>query len=112
MPARTSVATVVRLLLPFAPHVACELWAGLFPGRDLEAMPWPGFDPAALVKDTVEVAVQIGGKVRARILLAAEATEQEAIEAALADPKVAAELAGRTPRRSVYVRGRLVNLVP
>jgi len=105
-----AVATVLRLLMPFAPHVASELWEGLV-GGDLEQVPWPEHDPAALVRDSVEVAVQVNGKVRVRLVLAADASDGDAIAAALAEPKIVAELAGRTPKKTVYVRGRLVSVV-
>ena len=106
-----ATATVVRLLSPFAPHVTSELWEGLVGTPALKDVPWPSFDPAALVKDSVEVAVQVNGKVRARVMVGAEAGDEEAIAIALADPKIAAELAGRVPRKTLYVRGRLVNVV-
>ncbi|MFN2426901.1 MAG: leucine--tRNA ligase [Candidatus Binatia bacterium] len=106
-----AVATVLRLLLPFAPHVTCELWEKLVQGPALETVPWPLHDAAALVRDSIEVAVQINGKVRSRIVIAAAAPQGDAIAAALADAKVVAELAGRTPRKTVYVPGRLVSVV-
>jgi len=106
-----AVATVLRLLLPFAPHVTCELWERLMGGAGLEGVPWPQYDPAALVRDSIEVAVQVNGKVRSRIMIAAAALQADAIAAALADPKVMAELAGRVPRKTVYVPGRLVSVV-
>jgi leucyl-tRNA synthetase len=105
-----AVATVLRLLMPFAPHLSCELWQGMV-GGELEAVPWPAFDPEALLRDRIEVAVQVNGKVRSRITVAADAADADAIAAALADPKVAAEVAGRAPRKTVYVRGRLVSVV-
>jgi leucyl-tRNA synthetase len=105
------VATVLRLLSPFAPHMACELWEALVQGPDLDSVPWPEHDAAALVRDQIEVAVQINGKVRSRIVLGSEATDADAIAAALDDSKIAAELAGRTPHKTVYVRGRLVSMV-
>jgi leucyl-tRNA synthetase len=105
-----ATATVLRLLAPFAPHLSAELWERLA-GSDLETVPWPDFDAAALVRDTIEVAVQINGKVRSRIQLAPDAAEADAVGAALADAKIQAELAGRTPRKTVYVKGRLVSVV-
>lgn len=106
-----AVTTVIRLLAPFAPHVASELWDGLVGSPALEDVPWPEHDAAALVRDSIEVAVQINGKVRSRIVIPSSAAEADAIRAALADAKVAAELAGRTPRKTVYVPGRLVSVV-
>ncbi|HEY2773617.1 MAG TPA: leucine--tRNA ligase [Candidatus Binatia bacterium] len=107
-----AVATVLRLLLPFAPHLCCELWESTIgEGPGLEQIAWPEHDPAALVRDSVEVAVQVNGKVRSRITIAADAGESDAVAAAMADAKIVAELAGRTPRKTVYVRGRLVSVV-
>ncbi|MFN2376501.1 MAG: leucine--tRNA ligase [Candidatus Binatia bacterium] len=106
-----AVGTTLRLLAPFAPHVTSELWERLVGSPGLDEVPWPEHDPSALVRDTVEVAVQINGKVRSRIVLAAGAAEGEAIAAALADAKIVAELAGRPPRKTVYVPGRLVSVV-
>ncbi len=106
-----AVATVLRLLMPFAPHMTCELWERLVGGAGLESIAWPEYDAAALVRERIEIAVQVNGKVRSRILIGAECSDNEAIEAALSDGKVHAELAGRIPRKSVYVRGRLVSVV-
>jgi leucyl-tRNA synthetase len=106
-----AVATVLRLLMPFAPHMTCELWEKVVGVAALESLPWPEHDPAALVRDEIEVAVQVNGKVRSRIRIGAEAAETDAIAAALADAKIAAELAGRSPKKTVYVRGRLVSVV-
>ena len=96
---------------PFAPHVASELWERLVGTPALDSVPWPEHDAAALVRDSIEVAVQINGKVRSRIVIAATAPQADAIAAALADSKVIAELAGRAPRKTVYVPGRLVSVV-
>jgi len=106
-----AVATVLRLLAPFAPHVAAELWEKLVQSPALDAVPWPEHDPAALVRDSIEVAVQVNGKVRTRIVIPAAAAQEDAIAAALADARIATELAGRTPRKTVYVPGRLVSVV-
>jgi len=106
-----AATTVLRLLMPFAPHMTSELWERLVGGADLESIAWPEYDAAALVRDRIEIAVQVNGKVRSRISIGAESSESEAIEAALADDRIHAELAGRTPRKTVYVRGRLVSVV-
>ena len=71
----------------------------------------PDHDPAAMVKDTVEIAVQVNGKVRVRLIVAADADRETLAAAALADEKIAAELDGREPRKAIVVPGRLVNLV-
>ena len=112
------------LLQPFAPHLAEELWQMLgcladalraAPGRPapstLAYTPWPAFDPALLVEETVEIPVQINGKLRDRIRLPADANQAQAEQAALAAEKIAPLLVGKTVRKVIVVPGKLVNLV-
>jgi len=108
---REAIDTTLRLLAPFVPHVASELWEATGHATALDDEPWPEADPAALVRATVEVPVQVNGKVRGRITIAADAPEADVVAAALADERVRAHLAGKTPRRHVVVPGRLVSLV-
>ncbi len=111
-PHRESVETLVKLLAPFAPHLAEEAWEHLGHEGTIAHVAWPTFDPA-LVKDSeVEVGVQIAGKVRARITLPADADEAAHEKAALADERVQQFLAGKAPRKVIVVKGRLVNIVP
>jgi leucyl-tRNA synthetase len=105
------------LLQPFAPHVAEELWARLKtadPRRNdlsLPYQPWPEYDPALLVQDTIEIPVQVNGKLR-EVLTVPRDISREALEAqAEQAPKVQAFLTGKTVRKKVVVPGRLVNLV-
>jgi len=106
-----AVATTLRLLLPFVPHLASEAWEQRVGSPSIEEAGWPEHDPAALVKDTVEVAIQINGKVRSRITVPAEIGRDELAERALADERIARELGGRPPRKTIVVPGRLVNVV-
>ncbi|HEX4341248.1 MAG TPA: leucine--tRNA ligase [Polyangiaceae bacterium] len=99
----------VHLLSPFAPHLADELWATLGGAGFLLSRPWPSVDEAAAREDEVEIAVQIDGKVRGRIRLARTADETTALAAANA--VVEKQLAGRTPKKVVYVAGRILNLL-
>jgi leucyl-tRNA synthetase len=103
--------TLVQLLSPLVPHVAEELWAKLGHPESITYVPWPVADPALLVDDTVEIPVQVNGKVRSRIVVATTADAATLEAAALADDKVVTALAGATPRKVVIVPGRLVNLV-
>jgi leucyl-tRNA synthetase len=103
--------TFVKILSPFAPHLAEELWQRLGHADSLAFEPWPAFDEAALAVDTITLAVQIAGKMRGTIEVPADVSEKAAIEAAKADPKIARFLEGKTIRREIYVPGRLVNLV-
>ncbi|MBI5506386.1 MAG: leucine--tRNA ligase [Deltaproteobacteria bacterium] len=106
-----ATATVLRLLAPFAPHITSELWERLIGGPALDRLPWPEVDVSALVREKVEMAVQVNGKVRARVSVAVDASEAEILACALAEQKVAAELSGRSPRKTVVVPGRLVSIV-
>ncbi len=106
-----ATATVLRLLAPFAPHITSELWERLVGTPALDRLLWPEVDATALVRETLEMAVQINGKVRAHISVPADATEADVLATALAEEKVAGELAGRSPRKTVVVPGRLVSIV-
>ncbi|HVK75046.1 MAG TPA: leucine--tRNA ligase [Kofleriaceae bacterium] len=101
----------VTVLAPFAPHVAEELWERLGHRTSITYAPWPTFDEAKLKRDTVTIAVQVQGKLRGTIEVAADAAEADIIAAAKAEPKVVEFLAGKAIKREIYVKGRLVNLV-
>jgi leucyl-tRNA synthetase len=101
----------VLLLSPFAPHVAEELWAALGHAKTLAYEPWPKFDEAAIREDTIEVPVQIGGKLRGRISVSAGADAATLEAAARAEPKIAELLAGRKVLKVIVVPGRMVNFV-
>ena len=109
---KTEYETVVQLLNPFAPHMTEELWEKLGHSHDeqLAYYPWPKYEEAKCVESTVEIAVQVNGKVKARLKVAADITSEDAIAAAKADPTVAEALAGKTVVKEIYVKGRLVNL--
>jgi leucyl-tRNA synthetase len=108
---RAAVEPLVLMLAPLAPHLAEELWQRLGKPASLAHGPFPVADPAYLVEDTVEYPVQVNGKVRGRITVAANADADMLEAAALADEKVQAFLAGATPKKVIVVAGRLVNLV-
>jgi leucyl-tRNA synthetase len=106
-----AVATVMQLLYPFAPHACCELWQRMFAEGDLERVSWPDYDEAALVRDTIEIVVQVNGKIRARLQVS-PSIDGEALKAqALEDPAVVEQLSGKIPRKVILVPGRLVNVV-
>ncbi|ETW23550.1 leucyl-tRNA synthetase [Mycobacterium gastri 'Wayne'] len=108
---RAAVEPLVLMLAPLAPHLGEELWLRLGHTVSLAHGPFPEADPAYLVDETVEYPVQVNGKVRGRIVVAAEADNEAVEAAALADEKVQAFLAGATPRKVIVVPGRLINLV-
>ncbi|MGV0158773.1 leucine--tRNA ligase [Mycobacterium colombiense] len=108
---RAAVEPLVLMLAPLAPHMAEELWLRLGHQSPLAHGPFPVADPTYLVDDTVEYPVQVNGKVRGRVLVAADADQDALKAAALADDKVQAFLAGANPRKVIVVPGRLVNLV-
>ena len=109
---RAEYETLVQLLNPFAPHMTEELWEKLgHPhAEQLAYYPWPSYDEAKCVEATVEIAVQVNGKVKARLTVPADITAADAIAAAKAQPAVAEALAGKTLVKEIYVKGRLVNL--
>ncbi len=108
----TSVAKAfAQLLAPYAPHLAEELWERLGEQASVADAPWPAWDPALLVEATIEIAVQIMGKVRGTISIAPDATEDVAVAAATAEEAVARHLEGKTIRKVVYVPGRILNFV-
>ena len=108
---RVAAEAYVQLLAPFAPHIGEELWERLGHKGGISYVPWPQWDDAALAVEEVEIAVQVRGKVRARIMMPAAATPAQMEELALADAKVQSALAGATPRKVVCVPRRLVNVV-
>ncbi len=111
---RSAMATFLVLLEPYAPHLAEELWQRLHGPAwrgSLAHEPWPAYDPALVREEEVEVAIQLNGKVKSRIRISVDASEDEMREAALAEEKVRKELAGRTLRFVKCVPGRLVNIV-
>ena len=101
----------VVMLAPFAPHFAEECWERLGHGTSVFDARWPGYDPALLVDDTAEVAVQVGGKTRGRVTVARNAAEAVVVEAARAEPQIAKFLDGKSVQKVIYVPNRLLNLV-
>ncbi|MBM3215246.1 leucine--tRNA ligase [Candidatus Poribacteria bacterium] len=108
---REALEALPRLLGPFAPHVAEELWSSLgFSGSILTAG-WPTVDPSALEVDTVTLVVQVNGRLRARVELPTGASEEDAKAAGLADENVRRHLEGKTIRKVIFVQNKLLNLV-
>jgi leucyl-tRNA synthetase len=99
------------MLSPFAPHLAEEIWSLLGHNQSLARHPWPTFDPEKLADSTVEIAVQVNGKLRGTVTLPAGADEQAAFTAARAVPAVKPWIDGKTVVKSLYVQKKLVNFV-
>jgi leucyl-tRNA synthetase len=106
---QTALAQLVIMLAPFAPHIAEHVWEKLGGERSVHQQSWPALILASA--HTSEVVVQINGKRRGSLTLAADISEAEAVRAARALPVVAGALAGKEPRRTVYVSGRIINFV-
>jgi leucyl-tRNA synthetase len=102
---------IVRMLSPLVPHVAEELWVRMGGAGSVTRAAFPEADPALLVDDVVELPVQVNGKVRGKVVVAADADEETVIGAALAEDNVRAHVDGKELRKAIYVPGRMVNLV-
>jgi leucyl-tRNA synthetase len=108
---REAIETLVLLMAPSTPYVAEELWERLGKPYSVHTQPWPVFDPALTREETVEVVVQINGKVRDKVTLPVALPEAEARALVLARERVRELVGDRTPARVVYVPGRLINIV-
>ncbi len=108
---REALEPFVLLLAPYAPHLAEEMWSLLGHNTTLAYAPWPIPDKTLLVADTIEIPVQIAGKVRARISVPPGLSHDALQAAALADPKIQAQLAGKTIKKAIIVLDKMVNLV-
>jgi leucyl-tRNA synthetase len=108
---REALEALVRLLGPMTPHLAEEMWRRLGHETLLTDTPWPEVDDALIVDDTVTLAIQVSGKLRGKIDVAAGVDEEAAVSAALAVPNVAAAINDRTIRKTVFVPDKLVNFV-
>ncbi len=102
---------LVLVLAPFAPHLAEELWHRLGKTDSVHLQPWPSFDPEVVRTEEVEIVVQVNGRVRDRLVMAADASEDEMKEAALALDRVRAVIGAGRVVRVIAVPGRLVNIV-
>lgn len=108
---RDVMLAFVQILAPFAPHLTEELWSRLGQTGSVMHAPWPAHDPAKLVATTVTIVFQVNGKHRGDAQVPAGITEQELLEIARVHASVAGFLQGKTIRRTIYVKGRLLNIV-
>ncbi|SKA63182.1 leucine--tRNA ligase [Desulfobaculum bizertense] len=107
----STLSTALTVLSPVAPHVCEELWQQLGHADHLAARFWPKYDEKALVRDEITVVVQVNGKLRGRLNVAANAAREDIEKAALAESNVAAHIEGKTVRKVIVVPGKLVNIV-
>ena len=107
----SAMRTFLVLVNPFAPHLSSELWERLKSKRDVAEQRWPGYDEKFLVEDEVEMVVQVNGKVRDRMTMPVQATEEEIKKTTLALPKIQELCAGKQIRKVVVVPKKLVNVV-
>ena len=108
---RQAMENFVQLLSPLAPHIAEELWQRLGHNATITYVPWPSYDEALTVDAEVEIVIQVNGKIADRIRIAADADEAAMQEKAMSLPNVQDAIAGKTVRKVIAVKGRLVNIV-
>ncbi len=108
---KDELVTLITLLNPFAPHLTEEMWENMGNTTFLSLEKWPEYDDAKTVENSIEIAVQINGKLRSTITIAKDASKDDAIASAKADAKVAEAIDGKTVVKEIYVPGRIVNIV-
>ena len=108
---RFGIETLTRLIYPMAPHIAEEMWQALGHDTMLAVTAWPEADPALLTDDSIEIGVQVNGKLRDTVSLPRDAEEDEARATALASAGVIRYLEGREPRKVIVVKNRIINVV-
>ncbi|MBI5557927.1 MAG: leucine--tRNA ligase [Deltaproteobacteria bacterium] len=108
---KEAVEAIIQLLSPMVPHFCEEIWQRLGHATDLSHSPWPSFDPEAIKEDFITLVVQINGKVRSKLQVAADCDEDTVKEKTLADDKVQKFIDGKTIRKMIIVNNKLVNIV-
>ncbi|NLN87604.1 MAG: leucine--tRNA ligase [Syntrophomonadaceae bacterium] len=108
---KEAVETMIVLLSPFSPHICEELWQMCGHQDSVSLQSWPRWDAAALVQDEIEIAIQVSGKVRDRIMVPTGLSEDDLQDLALAQPKIQELLAGKQVVKTIVIPGKLVNIV-
>jgi leucyl-tRNA synthetase len=103
--------TLSQLMMPFAPHLAEEIWSRLGGQGLVSLAPWPKYDPALVIDDEATMGVQVNGKMRGTILISLKATEAEAIALALAVPTVTQAMQNQSPKKVIYKAGKILNII-
>ena len=101
----------LKILSPFTPHIAEELWQALGEKKSINLSTWPEWDKKLIVDEEVRIAVQVNGRVRAEIMIGAEEGEDKVKELALGSEDVAKYTAGQNIKKVIYIKGRLINIV-
>jgi leucyl-tRNA synthetase len=101
----------IKLLCPFAPHLCEEIWSNLGETSLLSLSEWPAYDENKTIESTIEIAVQICGKLKGTMILSKDATKEEMLAAVKSNPKITAYLDGKTIVKEICIPGKLVNLV-
>jgi leucyl-tRNA synthetase len=108
---KAAVEQLVLILSPFSPHIAEELWQKLGHNKSLAHEPWPKFDPELVKEAEIELAIQVNGKIKDKIVVPAQADDEQIKQTALASEKVIVALAGKSPKKVIVIKSRLVNIV-
>ena len=108
---REALGALVRMLAPFAPHMSAELWQQLGNETMIEAAGWPQWDNALIIENTATIIVQVNGKLRAKLEVAVDATQEQVTEKAMSEPNVTKFTDSKKPTKVIYVPGRLINIV-
>ncbi|MEK7063276.1 MAG: class I tRNA ligase family protein, partial [Patescibacteria group bacterium] len=108
---RTQLATFLKLVAPFAPHVAEELWQGMGNKGSVHLEEWPTYDPAKLVAETVVVAIQVGGKMKGTIQVPRDSSQDEVLNEVRKSEKMAQYMAEK-PSKVIFVANKIINLIP
>ncbi|MHC4265795.1 MAG: class I tRNA ligase family protein [Planctomycetota bacterium] len=108
---KSVIDTFLLLLSPLAPHIAEELWGRLDHNNSLAYEPWPGYNEKLIKEKEIELAVQVNGKIKDRIVVSADADEEQIKKTALECEKVVVALEGKEPKKIIVIKSRLVNIV-
>jgi leucyl-tRNA synthetase len=108
---KAAIEKFVLVLSPFSPHIAEELWEKLGHKETLAYEPWPQFDPELVKEAEIELAIQVNGKIKDKIVVSAQADDEQIKQKALANEKVIAAMAGKQPKKVIVIKSRLVNIV-
>ncbi|MBI5357858.1 leucine--tRNA ligase [Candidatus Saccharibacteria bacterium] len=106
-----ALMTLAQLLAPFAPHITEELWQDLGHKGSVHLSEWPVHDDKYLVSDTINIVVQVNGKLKANVKVSADSSEEEVVSSAKSDGKVAQSLDNKEIKKTIYIKGRLINFV-